>query len=77
MGSLCNPADFPASLDGLFRIDWDFHRYDQPDEVHFRRLFAAIRAYLDDLDQGQFVFRPGFGCVMCDFRDDHCLQWRG
>ncbi len=55
----------------------DFHRYQPRTERHFRRLFAVIRAYLDDLDRGDFIFRPGMGCVMCDFRDDHCLQWGG
>ena len=55
----------------------DFHSYQPRTEQHFRRLFAVIRAYLDDLDRGDFIFRPGIGCVMCDFRDDHCLQWRG
>lgn len=55
----------------------EFHRYEPRSAVHFRRLFAAIRAYLDDLDGGRFVFRPGLGCSMCDFRDDHCQQWSG
>ena len=27
-------------------------------DAHFRRLFAVIRAYLDDLDCGRFIFRP-------------------
>ena len=53
------------------------HRYAARDERHFRRLFAVIRAYLDDLDAGRFVFRPGFGCSMCDFRDTHCREWDG
>ncbi len=55
----------------------DFHRYEPRSQRHFRRLFAAIRAYLDDLDRGQYVFRPGMGCNMCEFRDDHCQQWLG
>jgi tetratricopeptide (TPR) repeat protein len=29
---------------------------------HFRRLFSVIRVYLDHLDAGRFVFRPGLGC---------------
>jgi putative RecB family exonuclease len=53
------------------------HRYAARDERHFRRLFRVIRAYLDDLDAGRFVFRPGFGCSMCDFRDTHCREWGG
>jgi hypothetical protein len=53
------------------------HRYAARDERHFRRLFSVIRAYLDDLDAMRFVFRPGFGCSMCDFRDHHCPEWDG
>jgi hypothetical protein len=45
-----------------------FHRYARRDERHFARLFAIIRAYLDDLHSGSFLHRPGFGCAMCDFR---------
>lgn len=55
----------------------DFHCCEPRDERHFRRLFAAIRAYLDDLDRGQYVFRPGLGCGMCEYRDDHCQRWSG
>lgn len=53
----------------------DFHRYEPRSRQHFRRLFAAIRAYLDDLDSGRYVFRPGMGCGMCEYRDDHCQRW--
>ena len=53
----------------------DFHRYQARSERHFRRLFSVIRAYLDDLDSGRFVFRPGFGCMMCDHRNEHCKTW--
>jgi putative RecB family exonuclease len=52
-----------------------FHTYQARSERHFRRLFSVIRAYLDDLDSGRFVFRPGFGCVMCDHRNEHCKTW--
>ncbi len=45
-----------------------FHRYAARHERHFDRLFAVIRAYLDDLHSGKFLFRPGLGCGMCDFR---------
>jgi len=55
----------------------EVHRYPARTEGHFRRLFAVIRAYLDDLDAGRFVFRPGFGCGMCDFAESHCLRWQG
>ena len=37
-------------------------RFIPRDERHYRRLFSVIRAYLDDLDSGRFVFRPGLGC---------------
>jgi len=54
-----------------------FHRFAARTDAHFRRLFAVIRGYLDDLDAGRFVFRPGFGCSMCDFRDNRCHTWSG
>jgi len=54
----------------------EFHRYPARSEGHFRRLFCAIRAYLDDLDTGRFVFRPGLHCSMCDFRTE-CQAWGG
>ncbi len=44
------------------------HRYAARNEKHFQRLFAVIRAYLDDLHSGKFLFRPGLGCMTCDFR---------
>jgi hypothetical protein len=53
----------------------EFHSYQARSERHFRRLFSVIRAYLDDLNGGHFVFRPGFGCVMCDHRNAHCKTW--
>jgi hypothetical protein len=37
------------------------HRYRARDERHYRR----------------FVFRPGLGCSMCDFRGAHCRSWDG
>ncbi len=55
----------------------EFHSYQARSKQHLRRLFAVIRAYLDDLDRGRFVFRPGFGCVMCDHRDGCCRDWQG
>jgi hypothetical protein len=55
----------------------ELHRYEARTETHLRRLFAVIRAYLDDLDSGRFIFRPGLGCQMCDFRHDHCQRWLG
>ena len=53
------------------------HRYPARDDSHFRRLFAVIRAYLDDLHSNRFVYRPGWTCSMCDFRDTHCRAWQG
>lgn len=55
----------------------EVHQHQARTDAHFRRLFAVIRAYLDDLDSQRFIFRPGLGCQMCDFRDSHCLQWSG
>jgi hypothetical protein len=40
---------------------------------HFRRLFDVVRAYLDDLTSGRFVFRPGLACTICDYRESHCV----
>lgn len=53
----------------------EFHRYPVRQDVHFRRLFAVIRAYLDDVNRGRFVFRPGLGCSCCDYRLDACREW--
>ena len=53
------------------------HRYGFRTDRHFRRLFKVIRAYLDDLDSGRFIFRPGLGCGMCDFRNSFCRSWDG
>ena len=44
---------------------------------HFARFFALLRAYLDDLRLGRFVYRPGWSCSMCDYRNTHCQQWAG
>ena len=51
----------------------EYHRYAPRTDAHFRRLFQIVRAYLDDLDRGDFVYRPGFGCTMCDFREGPCV----
>lgn len=51
--------------------------YAARNEIHFRRLFAVIRAYLDDLSSGRFIFRPGLGCSMCDYRGAPCQTWQG
>jgi putative RecB family exonuclease len=54
----------------------EFHSYPARTEDHFRRLFAVVREYLDALDAGRFNFRPGFGCAMCDYREQ-CRGWDG
>jgi hypothetical protein len=54
LGSLYDPADYPSSLEGLFRIDWDFPSIEPPDylmELHpglFRRESQRIAARFDD-----------------------------
>ncbi|QDU74650.1 PD-(D/E)XK nuclease superfamily protein [Bremerella volcania] len=53
------------------------HRYPARGDAHFRRLFAVIRAYLDDLQSNRFVYRPGWTCSMCDYRETDCRQWQG
>jgi hypothetical protein len=53
------------------------HCFPSRNDEHFRRLFSLVRAYLDDLDAGCFVYRPGFGCQMCDYRQTHCREWGG
>lgn len=55
----------------------NIHAYPARTENHFRRLFAVIRAYLDDLDSGRFIYRPGMGCSFCDFRESNCGDWAG
>jgi len=40
LGSLFNPADYPASLDGLFAIAWDFPAVEPPD--YLRQLSPAL-----------------------------------
>ena len=54
-----------------------FHTYAPRTDVHYRRFFRLVRAYVDDLDKSRFVYRPSFGCGMCDFRDTACSSWSG
>jgi CRISPR/Cas system-associated exonuclease Cas4 (RecB family) len=54
----------------------EFHSYPARTDAHFRRLLAVIREYLDALDAGRFSYRPGFGCSMCDYREQ-CSRWAG
>ena len=51
------------------------HPYAPRERRHFRRLFAITRAYLDDLDRQRFVYRPGWSCSMCEYRERHCCNW--
>lgn len=53
------------------------HRYGPRSLAHYRRLFAVIRAYLDALDSGNYVIRPGHLCAACEFSHSHCAQWVG
>lgn len=53
------------------------HRYPARREQHFGRLFALVRAYLDDLDSRRFLYRPGHACVLCEHRNTHCARWAG
>jgi CRISPR/Cas system-associated exonuclease Cas4 (RecB family) len=53
------------------------HRYAPRSDVHMRRLFAVIRAYLDDLHSGRYIYRPSWTCSMCSFRETDCRQWQG
>lgn len=53
------------------------HHYAARSDAHFRRFFQLVRAYLDDLDGGRFVYRPGWSCSMCDYRDGSCGSWAG
>lgn len=54
----------------------EFHQYPARTEAHFQRLFAVVHAYLDDLDTERYLYRPGMGCGMCDFREGPCRRWQ-
>ena len=53
------------------------HRFAARHAMHLQRLLAVVRAYLEDLDRGRFLYRPGWTCGMCDYRDGPCREWRG
>lgn len=53
------------------------HAYGPRNDKHFGRLFAVIRAYLDDLDGERFIYRPNMTCSSCEFRSTHCRRWAG
>ncbi|MCB9925567.1 MAG: PD-(D/E)XK nuclease family protein [Planctomycetaceae bacterium] len=50
----------------------EYREYPARTESQLRRFFQIVRAYLDDLDRGRFLHRPGFGCTMCEFNDGTC-----
>jgi putative RecB family exonuclease len=54
-----------------------WQRYAPREEIHFRRLFAAVQSYLDGLAANRFFFRPDVSCGWCDFRDEACQEWLG
>lgn len=51
-------------------------RFPARSSAHMRRLFAVVRRYLDDLDSGNFVFRPGILCSSCEFEGTRCQGWQ-
>ncbi|MEO8498820.1 MAG: PD-(D/E)XK nuclease family protein, partial [Planctomycetota bacterium] len=53
----------------------EYREYPARSESQLRRFFQIVRAYLDDLDRGRFVHRPGFGCTMCEFSDGTCDEY--
>ena len=53
----------------------EYREYPARTESQLRRFFQIVRAYLDDLDRGRFVHRPGFGCTMCEFNDGTCDEF--
>ncbi|MCA9124937.1 MAG: PD-(D/E)XK nuclease family protein [Planctomycetaceae bacterium] len=53
----------------------EYREYPTRTESQLRRFFQIVRAYLDDLDRGRFVHRPGFGCTMCEFSDGTCDEF--
>ena len=55
----------------------EFHHFPPRQEYHFRRLFAAIAAYREDLRSQRFVARPGPDCADCDYCSNDCPHWTG
>lgn len=53
------------------------HRWSARTAQHFGRLFAIVRAYLDDLDRQRFVCRPSQACSYCEHRETRCRAWAG
>jgi putative RecB family exonuclease len=46
------------------------YRYGPRSDAQIGRLFAVVRAYLEDLRRGDFLYRPGWGCRTCGFRNE-------
>ena len=46
------------------------YRYSPRSDAQIGRLFAVVRAYLEDLRRGDFLYRPGWGCRTCGFRNE-------
>jgi CRISPR/Cas system-associated exonuclease Cas4 (RecB family) len=44
---------------------------------HFHRLFAVIRAHLNDVRSNRYIYRPGWPCSQCTYRETHCAAWEG
>ncbi len=44
------------------------HRFGVRTDRERQRFFELVREYLDCLDRGNFNYRPGWTCSMCDFR---------
>jgi putative RecB family exonuclease len=53
------------------------HRFPSRTDAHMRRFFLLVRAYLDALHSGKYVYRPGLLCSMCDYREGACGSWDG
>jgi DNA helicase-2/ATP-dependent DNA helicase PcrA len=47
-------------------------RFGPRQEIHFQRLFAVIRAYLDAISNKRFHISPGLGCSFCDYQHAMC-----
>jgi hypothetical protein len=52
------------------------HRFGPRGNRHFRRLFAVVKSYVEDLERERFLMRPGWTCGSCDFRE-RCAEWGG
>ena len=47
----------------------ELHRFGPRQDIHFKRLFDVIRAYLDAVGSNRFHIRPGIECSFCDFKE--------